>query len=60
MKPEFIFLTVLAVIGVLIGISLIYITLKYPYEFKDDLKSDIILTIINFILLVIVVIMGVK
>lgn len=60
MKPEFIFLTVLAVIGVLIGISLIYITLKYPYEFKDDLKSDIILTIINFILLIIVVIMGVK
>ena len=63
MKPEFIFLTVIASIGVFTGILLIVTSILYKDRldnYKQELNGDIILTIITLICLGVVIYMGIK
>lgn len=61
MKVEYIFLLSIAIVGLISGICLIYTTLKYKEQFKDykkELMSDIIMTIIPTIFIIIIIYMG--
>ena len=61
MRIEYIFLLFIAIIGVLSGICLIYTTLKYKEQFanyKKELMSDIFMTIIPLIFVIIIIYMG--
>lgn len=61
MRIEYIFLLFIAIIGVLSGICLIYTTLRYKEQFtnyKKELMSDIFMTIIPLIFVIIIIYMG--
>lgn len=61
MRVEYIFLLFIAIIGVLSGICLIYTTLRYKEQFTDykkELMSDIFMTIIPLIFVIIIIYMG--
>ncbi len=61
MRIEYIFLLFIAIIGVLSGICLIYTTLRYKEQFTDykkELMSDIFMTIIPLIFVIIIIYMG--
>ena len=61
MRIEYIFLLFIAIIGVLSGICLIYTTLRYKEQFtnyKKELMSDIFMTIIPWIFVIIIIYMG--
>ena len=61
MNIAYIFLLIIAIVGILSGFCLIYTTLRYKEQFKNykkELMSDIIMTIIPTIFLIIIIYMS--
>lgn len=61
MNIAFIFLLLIAIAGVLSGCCLIYLTLKYKEQFEDykkELLSDFVMTLLPLICLFAVIYMG--
>lgn len=61
MNIAYIFLILIAIAGVISGFCLIYTTLRYKEQFKNykkELMSDIIMTIIPTIFLIIIIYMS--
>lgn len=60
MKTEFIFLLILAIIGIVLSIYCLYVDCKHPYEFQNDKVFDITELTIHIILLIVIIKLGVS
>lgn len=59
MKTEFIFLLILAIVGIVLSIYCLYVDCKYPYEFQNDKVFDMAELTIHIILLIVIIKLGV-